>query len=187
MHYQSQICWCLSLNEIFLSYLACATLEVSLICTLFLQMSPVVPFPNKIVFPFLFKSYMGLRSLCSSGQKILRKFTTPAKLQHPLGVFGGGSFCIASNLLLNGFKHTFLFSIYIAFPMYCRLVLNNWHFLGDIFNPFFNKAFNMSSNLFVWDSFDGENNIRSSIIASQHFLLWRQFKIALIYDCHMEG
>ena len=56
---------------------------------------------------------------------MLRKFTTPAKLLHPLGVFGGCSLCMASNLLLNGFTHTFLFSINISFPMYCKLVLNN--------------------------------------------------------------
>ena len=92
---------------------------------------------------------MGLRSFCSYGENMLRKFTTPAKLLHPLGVFGGSSFCIASNLLLNGFMHTFLFSTNISFPMYCRLVLNYWHFLGDIFNAFINKAFIMSSNLFV--------------------------------------
>ena len=70
---------------------------------------------------------------------MLRKFTTPAELLHPLGVFGGCSFCIACNLLLNGFMHTFLLSINISFPIYCKLVLNNWHFLGDIFSPFFNK------------------------------------------------
>ena len=51
--------------------------------------------------------------------------------------------------LLNGFMHTFSFLINISCPIYCKLVLNNWHFLGDIFSPFFNKAFNMSSNLFV--------------------------------------
>ena len=109
------------------------------------------------------------------------------KLLHPLGVFAGCSFCIASNLFLNGFTHTFLISINISFPMYCKPVLNNWHFLGDIFSPFFNKALNISSNLFVWDFFDGVKSIRSSIIASQYFLLCRQFKIALMYDCHMDG
>ena len=65
---------------------------------------------------------MGLRSFCSSGQNILRKFTTPPKLIDPLGVFGGCSCCMASNLLLNGFTHTLLFSINISFHMYCRLV-----------------------------------------------------------------
>ena len=130
---------------------------------------------------------MCLRSFYNSRQNILRKFTTPAKLLHPLGVLGGCHFCIASNLLLNGFTHTFLFSIHISFPMYCRLALNSWHFLGDIFNPFFSKAFNRSSNLCIWDSFDGVNNMRSSIIASQYFLLWRQFMIALMYDCHIDG
>ena len=118
---------------------------------------------------------------------MLRKFTTSAKLLHPLGVFGGCNFCIASNLFLSGFTHTLLLLINISLPMYCRLVLNNWHFLGNIFSPFFNKALNISSNLLIWDSFDGVKSIRSSIIASQYFLLWRQFKTALIYDCHMDG
>ena len=67
--------------------------------------------------PFLVKSYIGFSSFCNSGQNILRKFTIPAKFLHPLGVFGG---CI-----LNGHTHTFLFSMNISFPMYCRLVLNN--------------------------------------------------------------
>ena len=118
---------------------------------------------------------------------MLRKLTTPAKLLQPLGVFGGCSFCIASNLFLNGFMYTFLFSINISFSMYCKLVLNNWHFLGDTFSPFFNKALNISSNLFIWDSLHRVKSIRSSIIALQCFLLWGQFKMALIYDCHMDG
>ena len=113
----------------------------------------------------------GFRSFCSSGQNILRKFTTPAKLLHVLGIFGGCSFCTASNLFLNGFTNTFLLSMNISFPIYCKLVLNNWHFLGDIFSPFFNKALNISPNLFIWGSFDGMKSIRSSMIASQYFLL----------------
>ena len=80
-----------------------------------------------------------------------------------------------------------LFSINISFPTYCWLVLNSWHFLGDIFNLFFNKGFNRSSNLFTWASLDGVNSIRSSMIVLQYFLLWRQFKIALMYDCHIDG
>ena len=44
--------------------------------------------------------------------------------------------------------------------MYCKFVLNNWHFFGDIFSPFFNNAFNRSSSLSVWDLFDGVNSKR---------------------------
>ena len=128
-------------------------------------------FPQWNGLPFLVKSYLGFRSFCSSQKNMLRKFTTPAKLPHPLGVFGGCSFCIASNLLLNGFMHTFLLSINISFPIYCKLALNNWHFLGNIFNLFFHKALNISSNLFICNSFDGVKSIRSSMIASQYFLL----------------
>ena len=80
---------------------------------------------------------------------MLRKFTTHAKLLHPLGVFGGCSFCMTSNLFLNGFTHIFLLSMNISLPIYCKLVMNSWHFLGDIFNPFFYGALNMSSNLFI--------------------------------------
>ena len=144
-------------------------------------------FPQINGLPCLVKSYMGFSSFCKSGQNILRKFTTPAKLIHPLGVFGGCSFWIASSLFLSGCTHTFLFSKNILFPMYCKLVLNNWHFYGDIFNPFFNEAFNRSSNLFMCVSFDGVNSRRLSMITSQYFLLWRQYKIALIYNCHMDG
>ena len=35
--------------------------------------------------------------------------------------------------------------------------------------------------------FDGVNNNKSSMIASQYFLLWRQSKIALMYDYYMGG
>ena len=126
-------------------------------------------FPQWNGLPFLVKSYMGFRSFCNSGQNILRKLTTPAKLLHPLGVFGCCSFCMASNLLLNGFMHTFLLSINISFPIYYKLILNNWHFLGDNFSPFFNKALNMSSNLFIWDSFDGVKSIRLSFLLHSTF------------------
>ena len=100
---------------------------------------------------------------------------------------GGCNLCIASNLLLKGFTHTLLLCINILLPMYCRLVLNNWHFFGEIFNPFFNNAFNKSPNLSICKPFEGVNNRRSSIIASQYFLFWRQSKMALIWDCQMEG
>ena len=154
MLYQLHICYCLNINEISLLYLAYVKLAVSLICTWFLQMNLAVLFPIKWS-SFLVKSYMGFSSFCSSGQNILRKFTTPVKLLHPLGVLGGCNFWIASNLFLRGFTHTFLFSINISFPMYCRLVLNSWHFFGDIFKPFFNKDFSRSSNLFMCVSLMG--------------------------------
>ena len=79
---------------------------------------------------FLVKSYIGFNNFCNSGQNILRKLTIPAKLLHPFAVVGGCSLCIASNLLLKGCTHTFLFWINISLPIYCRFVLNNWHFGG---------------------------------------------------------
>ena len=60
---------------------------------------------------------------------MLKKFIIPMKLLCLFGVVGGGSFCIASNLLLKGFDTNFLSFINITFPMYCNSVLNNWHFL----------------------------------------------------------
>ena len=49
-------------------------------------------FPQLNGLPFLVKSYIGLSSFYNSGQNILRKFTTPTKLLHPLDVFDGCSF-----------------------------------------------------------------------------------------------
>ena len=37
------------------------------------------------------------------------------------------------------------------------------------------------------DFFDGVNKKRSSIIASQYFLLCKQSNIAFMYDCQIEG
>ena len=39
----------------------------------------------------------------------------------------------------------------------------------------------------MWDFFDGVNNKRSSIIASQYFLLYKQSNIAFMHDCPIEG
>ena len=114
---------------------------------------------------------MGFSNICNFGQNILRKFTIPTKLLLPLTVVGGHNFCIASNLLLNGLMQTLLSCINIVLPMYCNSVLNNWYFFSDILSPLLNKAFNKASNLAMCDFFDGVNNNRSSIIASQYFLL----------------
>ena len=140
---------------------------------------------NGLSFPV--KSYIGFNNFYNYGQNMLRKFILPAKLLQPFAMVGGCRFCIASNLFPKGFTHTFLFQINISLPMYCRLVLNNWHFLGDIFNPFFNNAFHKSSSLFMCDTFDRVNNKRSSVMASQYFLLCRQCRIAVMYDCQIEG
>ena len=50
-------------------------------------------------------------------KKYLEKFTIPAKLLCPLAVVGGCSFCMASNLLLNGLMQTLLSFMNIVFPM----------------------------------------------------------------------
>ena len=130
--------------------------------------------------PFLVRSYMGFSNCYTSGQNILKKFTILRKLLQPFTVEGGCNFRIASNLLLKGCTHTLLFGINILLPIYCRLVLNNWHFFGEIFKPFCNNAFDKSPSLSMGDPFEGVNNKRSSIMASQYFLFWRQSKIVLM-------
>ena len=130
--------------------------------------------------PFLVRSYIDFSHFCNSGQNILRKFTIPMKLLHIFTVVGGCNFCIASSLFLNGLMQILLSFIKIMLPMYCKFVLNNWHFFGIILRPFFNNAFSKSSYLAMWDLFDGANNKRSSIIALQYFLLCKQSKIAFM-------
>ena len=147
-------------------------------CCSFLQMTYL---------PFLVKSYIGLSNFCNSGQNILKKLTIPVKPQQPFGVVGSFNFCIASNLLLNGLTQTFLSFINIVFPMYCNSVLNNWHFFGDILRPFLRKAFSKSSNFAMLAFFEGVKSSKSSIIASQCFLLCKQSNIVFIYDCQIEG
>ena len=71
--------------------------------------------------------------------------------------------------------------------MHCNSVLNNWHFFGDILRPFLSKAFNKSSNFTIYVLFEGANSYKSSIIASQCFLLCKHSKIEFIYDCQIEG
>ena len=127
--------------------------------------------PKMKCLPFLARSFIGFKSFCNSGQNILTKFTIPAKLQQPLTFGGGFNCCIASILLLMGLTCTCLSFMNIVLPIYCNSVLNNWHFFGDISNPFLHKAFNKSSSLWKCVSLDGVNNNRSSISAPQHFLL----------------
>ena len=54
-----------------------------------------------------------------------------------------------------------------------------------IFWVHFSKAFNKSFNFAKCNFFNGVNNNRSSIIASQYFLLCKHFKTALMYDCQI--
>ena len=46
-----------------------------------------------------------------------------------------------------------------------------------MFNPFFSNAFNISSNFVICDFF-----VRSSNVALQYFLLYKQSNITFIYD-----
>ena len=101
---------------------------------------------------------------------ILRKFTIPAKLLHPLTVVGGCNFWIASNLLLRGLMQTLLFCMNISFPIQFNFFLNNWHFFGDIFNPFFNSAFNKSTSFTICELLVGVKQQKTSMIASQNVL-----------------
>ena len=77
--------------------------------------------------------------------------------------------------------------INIVSPIYSNSFLNNWHFFGEILRPLLRNTFNKSSNLAIWDFFDGVSNNRSSIIASQYFLLCKHSKMTLIYHCQIEG
>ena len=105
----------------------------------------------------------------SSVQNIFRKLTIFVKLLHPFTVAGSCNFCIASNLLHNGLTQTLLSFINIMLPIYCNSVLTTCHFFGEIFSPFFSKAFNKSSNFVICDFFDGVNSNRSSVIILQYF------------------
>ena len=67
----------------------------------------------------------------------------------------------------------------MVLPIYCSSVLNSWHFLGDIFNPFCSKAFSKTSNFLICICLDGVNSNKSSIIALQYFLLSKQFKYCI--------
>ena len=109
------------------------------------------------------------------------------KLLHPLTVVSGCNFYIASNLLLNGLMQTLLSFMNIVLPIYCNSVLNNQHFFQKILSLFFSKAFNKSSNFAMCDFFDGVNNNRSSIIASQYFLLCKHSNMVFIYNYQIEG
>ena len=144
-------------------------------------------FPHMNFLHILVKLYIDLSNFCNSGQNILRKCTIPVKLLQPFGVVGSHKFCMALSLLLNGLTQTFLSFMNIMFPMYYNSVLNNWHFFADILRPFLSKAFNKSSNFAICTLFEGVNNNKSSIIASQCFLLCKHCKIAFIYDCQIEG
>ena len=44
-----------------------------------------------------------------------------------------------------------------------------------------------SFNFAICDFLDGVNNKRSSITASQYFLLCKQYNIVFMYDCQIEG
>ena len=46
-------------------------------------------------------------------------------------------------------------------------------------------SFDKYSNLAIWNFFDGVNNNKSSIIASQYFMFCKQSKIAFMYDCQI--
>ena len=75
--------------------------------------------------PFFVNSYIGFSNFCSSGQNILTKFTTPAKLLQPFWFLGCFSLWIASILLLSGFTQTLFSLMKMVLPMYCNSVLNN--------------------------------------------------------------
>ena len=121
--------------------------------------------PQTNLLPFFFNSYMGFNNFCYSGQNMLTKFTTLAKLLQPFWVIGGFSFWIVSSLLLNGFTKTLLSFMKIVLPIYCNSVLNSWPLFGDIFKPFLHNACNKSINFSKCVGLLGMNSNRSSIIA----------------------
>ena len=136
--------------------------------------------------PLLAKSYMGFNNFWSSGQDILTKFTIQTNLLQPFIVIGGLSFWIASSLLLKGFTHPSVFykdgNTHVLQFCLEKLTLL-WRYFQSILCSAFNKSFNLAK----WDVFVGVNNNKSSMIASQYFLLCKQTKTALMYDCHITG
>ena len=53
------------------------------------------------------------------------------------------------NSCSRGF-YTYHLSFYkMVLPLNCDSFFNNWHFFGEIFNPFFNISFNKSSSLLL--------------------------------------
>ena len=75
----------------------------------------------------------------------------------------------------------------MVLPMYCSSVLNNWHFFGEIFKPFLHNADSKSISFSKYVCLLGMNSNRSSMIASQYFLLDKQLKVVFMYDCHTVG
>ena len=90
-------------------------------------------------------------------------------------------------LLCSSLMHTLFSWIKMVLPMHCSSFLNSWHFFGDIFILFLSNAFNISSSFIMWDCFEGVNNSKSSILASQYFLLSRQLRMVFIYVCQICG
>ena len=129
--------------------------------------------PNALYWLFTILSFLHYTT-------ILTKLTISVKLLHYLAIVGGFIFCITSNWLCRGFTQTLWSFMNILFPIYWSSILNNWHFLGDIFNQFFLKAFKRSSNFAIWAILLGVNNNKSSIITLQYFLLCKLFKIVFI-------
>ena len=75
----------------------------------------------------------------------------------------------------------------MVFPIYCNSVLNSWHFFREIFKPFLHNAHNKSTSFSKCICLLGMNSRRSSMMASQYFLLNKQLKMAFMYDCHTTG
>ena len=75
----------------------------------------------------------------------------------------------------------------MVFPIYCNSVLNNWHFFRKIFKLFLHNALNKSIGFSKCICLLDVNSSRSSTMASQYFLLDKQFKIVFMYDCHTMG
>ena len=75
----------------------------------------------------------------------------------------------------------------MVFLIYCNSVLNNRHFFREIFKPFLHNALNKSISFSKCICLLGVNNSRSSMMASQCFLLDKQLRKAFMYDCHTMG
>ena len=87
--------------------------------------------------------------------------------------------------MYNGLTHTLFSWIKMVLTHILQFFSEKLAFLREIFRPFLSNVFNKSSSFIIWDCFEGLNNIRSSLIASQYFLLSKQLRIVYIYDCHI--
>ena len=181
-----KIYWYLSTTKICLCYLACLKLVVLATYSLFLQRPFVAHLPRQMVCLSLSTHIWVLTISVTLGKICSQSLLHWAKLLEPFWVIGGFSFWIASILLLNDFTQTLLYFIKIVTHI-LQFCFKQLALFGDIFKPLLHNAHNKYINFSRCVCLLGMNSNRSSMIASQYFLLDKQLSIAFMYDCHTTG